>query len=335
MDYIETLFNFYQLCQKKSCWGCGSKDVIKWGRQNNKQRFKCKQCGLLFTWKNEGVKTANRRIWFEKWISNRYTLTELEKVSGIHRKGLQRLFKTMLSCAPQPSLKVQLSAHYIIDATYFDQQRCLLLYRNQDLRFTQLIRFSDKERYREIKQDLKNLIKLGIVIESVTCDGHKAILKAVKEVYPQAIIQRCYVHVQRMVRTWLTKRPRLQASQKLRFLIGLLHQIKTPVEKQMWLIAVQNWYSSFENIINEKVFNPYSGRWWYKHKKLRQSASMTMNALPDLFHHLDNPKIPGTTNALESFFAHLKGHLNVHRGLAYEQRMNYIKWYLHLKNQQQ
>lgn len=274
-------------------------------------------------------------VWFEKWLLERRTLRGLEKESGFHRKGLQRLFKKLLACGPLIAIRSKRKSHFIIDATYFSQRRCLLIYRDQGLHYTQLYRFSDKERYREIKQDLRNLKNLGVDIESVTCDGRRAIIKAVKEIYPDAIIQRCYVHVQRMVRIWLTQRPKLEASKKLRILAGLLHHIKNPIEKQMWLIAVSGWYQHYQIIINQKVFNPYSGRWWYKHKKLRQSASMVMNALPDLFHHLDNPSIPGTTNPLESFFGHLKGHLNVHRGFSYQQKMNYIKWYLYLKNRQQ
>jgi hypothetical protein len=271
-------------------------------------------------------------VWFKRWISERRTLKQISQQSKLQRKALQKLFKNFLSSAPTMSIVSKKSAHLIIDATYFEGNRCLILYRDNDLRFTQLFRFSDRERYREIKEDLKNLNKLGVEIESVTCDGHRAMLKAIKEVYPKAVVQRCYVHVQRMVKAWLTLHPRLAASKQLRFLCGLIHHIKSPVEQQMWTIAINTWYQQNQTIINEKVFNPYSGRWWYKHKKLRQSASMAINALPDLFHHINNRSIPGTTNALESFFAHLKGHLNVHRGLSYKNKMNYIKWYLHLKN---
>ena len=60
--------------------------------------------------------------------------------------------------------------------------------------YTQLIRFTDNEDYQEMKEDLENLIKLGIQIESITTDGHKNILKAV----PEAKVQRCLVHIQRM-----------------------------------------------------------------------------------------------------------------------------------------
>ena len=57
-------------------------------------------------------------------------------------------------------------------------------------------------------------------------------------------------------------------------------------------------------------------------------------ALPDMFPYIDNPRIPKTTNGLESFFGHLKGNLNIHRGLSHAHRKEFILWYLFLKNKQ-
>ena len=56
--------------------------------------------------------------------------------------------------------------------------------------YTQLFRFSDAERYEEIKEDLVNLLNLGLQIASITCDGHKATLKAIKKTMPAVIVQR-------------------------------------------------------------------------------------------------------------------------------------------------
>ena len=45
-----------------------------------------------------------------------------------------------------------------------------------------------------------------------------------------------------------------------------------------------------------------------------------------MFHFLDDLAIPKTANGIESFFSHLKNHLDVHRGLILEHRKNFIKW---------
>jgi transposase-like protein len=79
-----------------------------------------------------------------------------------------------------------------IDATYF-AKFCLVCYQDDFDGYTQLLRFTDGEHYEEIREDLVNLLKLGIQIESITTDGHKSILKAIKRSVPDAIVQRCLV----------------------------------------------------------------------------------------------------------------------------------------------
>jgi Transposase, Mutator family len=66
-----------------------------------------------------------------------------------------------------------------------------------------LIRFSDGEHYEEIKEDLDNFIRPGVHIESITTDGHKSILKAIKKSMPTLTVQRCLVHIERMCLLWL------------------------------------------------------------------------------------------------------------------------------------
>jgi hypothetical protein len=150
-------------------------------------------------------------------------------------------------------------------------------------------------------------------------------------VYPAATVQRCMVHVQRMVRLWLTRRPKLTASKELRFLAGLLHHIRNVVEQHMWVIAFEQWYKKYQHIIEEKVLHKPTGRWWYKHRSLRRSAVMIKKAVADMFHFIGDRKIPKTTNGLDSYFGHLKLNLNVHRGLSKEHRKAFILWYLYLK----
>ena len=91
-------------------------------------------------------------------------------------------------------------------------------------------------------------------------------------------------------------------------------------------------YEKHKSFVNEKSYNTDTKRNWYTHKNVRKSFIHIKRALPDMFHYLDNPKIPKTTNALESFFGHLKQNISIHRGLSKEHYKNYIKWYLFLKS---
>lgn len=246
---------------------------------------------------------------------------------------LKRLFKTYLDSPPIFLIKKRVKAHLIIDGTYFSNDLCLIIYRDNDIKYTQLYRFSDKERFEEIREDLLNLFLLGIDIESITCDGHRSVLKAIKHSYPDIVVQRCTVHVHRMSIIWLRQNPKIEASIELKKIIVLLPLVKTLNDKVYFVKAFNSWHKAYKQFINEKNINQETGRWWYKHKDLRRAAIMIKQAIANLFHFLDNDKIPKSTNGLESFFGHLKDNLSVHRGISYNNRKAFLLWYLHYKNQ--
>ncbi|MFC2186827.1 transposase [Fulvivirgaceae bacterium LMO-SS25] len=208
----------------------------------------------------------------------------------------------------------------------------MVCYQDDEDGYTQLIRFSSGEHYEEIKEDLDNLIRLGIHLESITTDGHKSILKAIKNVLPDVTVQRCLVHIQRMCLIWLTKYPKHIAGQELRKLVFLLLKIKTANDQLAWTRALEQWYQHHKDYLNEKTYQPKTGRYWFTHRLLRRSYQTIKRALPNMFHYLINPKIPFTTNGIEGYFSHLKNHLDVHRGLSLKHRIDFIKWYIYLSN---
>jgi len=152
-----------------------------------------------------------------------------------------------------------------MDATYFEQF-CLLCYQDSADGYSQLIRFSDGEHYKEIKEDLDNLIKLGVHIESITTDGHKSILKAIKKSLPDVIVQRCLVHIQRMCLLWLTRFPKHNAGMELRRLVLTLLQIKTENDRIYWTKELERWHERYKDYLQEKSYNETTGRYWYTHK---------------------------------------------------------------------
>lgn len=305
--------------------------MIRWGRQAGKQRYKCKNCKILFTHNDPNQSLENRFVWFKKWILERQTFKTLSRDSGLSIDTLQRIFYAFLERSPSIKIRKRPAINLRIDATYF-RQFCLLCYQDHFDGYTQLIRFSDGERYEEIREDLNNLIKLGLRIESITTDGHKSILKAIKKSVPDVIVQRCLVHIQRMCFLWLTRYPRHPSGVELRSLVTLLLWVKKENDRLYWIKEFESWYSRHEDYLQEKTINLKTGRYWYTHKLLRRSYSMLKRALPNMFHYLANPDIPSTTNGIEGYFSHLKNHLDLHRGLTAKHRVDFIKWYVYLSN---
>ena len=257
------------------------------------------------------------------------TLTQEMQMSN---RSISLLFKKFLSQASQIPVKSKELVHLLIDGTFLPNGLCLILYYDHDIRYVQLYRTSSQEKFREIQQDLKALKSLGIQVYSVTCDGRKSILKAVAKVYPQAVIQRCVVHVKRQCRAYLSARPKLQASKELLFISNQLTAIKTQEQCSFWLLQLHKWHQVHKNTLQEESVNTLKNEYWYTHKGLHQAYTLIINALPHLFSYLNDPQIPSTTNRLESFFKHLKEKLLLHSGLRSEAKRNFIKWYLHFKN---
>jgi len=307
-------------------------EVIGWGKQNNKQRFKCKNCGLLFTNNRPEQKVKNRMSWFKKWILERQTYQTLCRDSGYSKDTLQRTFYTILKQSPSLKIIKREKVNLRMDATYFSKF-CLVAYQDDFDGYTQLIRFTDGEHYSEIKEDLDNLIRLGVQLESITTDGHKIVLKAIKKSVPDVLVQRCLVHIQRMCLIWLTRYPKHSSGQELRKLVLMLLKIKTENDRLFWVRELHLWHKRYQDYLSEKTFNEETGRYWYKHKLVRRSYFTIKRALPNMFHYLKISTIPNTTNGIEGYFSHLKNHLDLHRGLTTKNRINFINWYMFFSNE--
>jgi len=285
----------------------------------------------LFTRSAPYQHLQNRFIWFKKWILERQTYATLSRDSGLSKATLQRLFYGFLEQSPEVKIIKRKDVHLRMDATYF-KQFCVVCYQDDEDGYTQLIRITDGEHFTEIKEDLDNLIKLGVQIESITTDGHKSALKAIKKSLPDITVQRCLVHIQRMCLLWLTRFPKHLAGVELRALVLILLKIESSNDRLHWINQLINWYNRHKDYLAEKTYNENTGRYWYKHKLLRRSYFTIKRALPNMFHFLNNHRIPSTTNGIEGYFGHLKNHLDLHRGLSKTHRINFIKWYIFLSN---
>jgi hypothetical protein len=170
-----------------------------------------------------------------------------------------------------------------------------------------------------LAEDLANLLQLGVQIESITCDGHKALLKAIKHICPEVTVQRCLVHIQRMGRIWLSNKPKSDAGRDLKRIVSRLHLIDDTLQRDYWTVSLVKWHDIYKEYINQKSINPETGRYWYRHKMVRRTFMAIKKALPQPM-------------GWSPFFGHLKGHINVHRGLSRLHRRQFIQWYLYLKN---
>lgn len=257
-------------------------------------------------------------------------MKELSKESGKSIKTLQRLFEKYLDNPPRFKPRINDKCHLVIDGTYFKNNFCVLHYFDNDLNHLQYFRIVERENYYDYLTDLEFLKQLGLTIISITSDGQKGLIKAINDVYPNVIHQRCIIHIRRMSLAYLTRFPKTEAGIELRFLARILHRIKSNNDKNLWIELFNEWCDKYDGFLKEKSIS-LSGRKWYTHKMLRRTRSLIKNALPNTFHYLDDPGIPKSTNGLETRFSYLKNSLKIHRGLSKKNRKSFIVWYNYFK----
>ncbi|NQU77471.1 transposase [Candidatus Falkowbacteria bacterium] len=171
----------------------------------------------------------------------------------------------------------------------------------------------------------KPLKDKGLSPKSCTVDGNPQVIRVLRQLWPGIIIQRCLVHVQRQGLMWCRQKPRRTDAKALRRFFRWVTVIETKAEQDQFLKRLLSWEQRYGPRIAERE---EKGRVF---SDLKRARSMLLKALPDMFHYLDNPSIPSTTNGLEGYFSHLKRHYRNHRGLRPEKRGHYFKWYFFLR----
>lgn len=318
--------------RRTRCPECGFLETIKKGQRNGRTRYHCKNCGSYFTDRREHITQKNMFVWFEHWILGKQSIAQLAEQSSYSERTLKRYFYKLLPTCPQWQIQRREKVNLLVDGTYFTNKVCLILYRDSNIKMTLLYRLTKSEAFRELKEDLLNIKSLGIRIESVTCDGAASILRAVREVCPEAVLQRCTFHIAHEIQAWLTKKPKSEAARELLEIVRYLNRVETNEDAQSWIRAFMDWYRRYEEFINEKSYDEDSSHWWYTHRLLRRSASHIIRALPDMFRFTQHENIPKTSNSIEAFFGHLKDNLRIHRGLSEAHFKGFVKWYLYLQS---
>ena len=177
------------------------------------------------------------------------------------------------------------------------------------------------------------LQEIGVTISSFTTDGSENIIRAIKYTHPHTIRQRCLVHIERECLSWLTQHPRTSAGITLRRLVRQINSIRTNNDRIFWLRELDRWHEEYGEFIRQQSVNIETGEMSYTHDKVRKAYVHLRRAIPNMFKFIEHPDVPKNTNALESFFGHLKDNLRIHRGLSYEHKINFIKWYFFFSNE--
>lgn len=183
-----------------------------------------------------------------------------------------------------------------------------------------------KEGYYCTRPWFKNLKAQGLNPRFIMMDGEKSVIRAIRETWPKATIQRCLYHIQREGLRWLRTYPKTQAGKDLRNLLKTVYGINSVKEQKRFINDYNCWLNKHQDFVNQLPKDVVAC------KDLKRTITLINNALPNMFHYLQKQNVHSTTNALESFYSRLKADYQRHRGLTQQHKISYLNWYCHFKN---
>jgi len=252
-----------------------------------------------------------------------YSIRQLSDQSGLYPSKLYRIIDCWLKREPPTKTTSLASYKYMIfDGSFIHKNRLIVVL--MDAQTNSLIHgaYAVNERSRD---DLVNffvpLRERGLNPRGCTVDGNQQIAVSLRQVWPEIVIQRCIVHVQRQGLSWCRQRPKRRDAVELRKLFLRLSSIDTCLLRDEFLADVEAWECQFGQPIADK---PGFGKVF---SDLKRARSMLLKALPNLFHYLEDTNLQKSTNGLEGYFSRMKKLYRNHCGLTRTE--NYCKWYFH------
>ena len=170
-------------------------------------------------------------------------------------------------------------------------------------------------------QGIEYLKQGGFTILAIVCDGRRGLF----QLFPSMPMQMCNFHQVAIIRRYLTKKPKMQASKELwQLTLVLAH-----TDKESFEGGLTDWYVKWMDFLNERKVDE-KGKKRYIHKRLRSAYRSLRTNLQWLFTWYDNIEmgIPNTTNAIDGHFADLKNKLRNHNGLSIQRKMKFIDEFL-------
>ena len=275
------------------------------------QRYKCAVCGKLFRKES----SSNALIIWEEYTKGKQTYAQLSVKYGCSIKTIQRKIDSIKTNRETnfPAL-----VNVLIDTTYFGRKFGVMVFKDAITGQILLKKYVKQETNQLYLEGIEEIARRGIKIQSIICDGRKGLFQLFEKDIP---VQMCNFHQVAIVRRYLTKKPKMQASKELWKLTLLL----VLTDKESFTGGLQLWYNKWEAFLNERKTDA-AGKKRYVHKKLRSAYRSLKTNLPYLFTWYDNMElnIPNTTNAIDGHFADLKNKLRNHNGLSLARKQKFI-----------
>lgn len=257
----------------------------------------------------------NCQILWQEYIQGKQTYQQLAFKYNCSVKTIQRKIDAVKT-EHKPTFPSV--ANLLMDTTYFGRKFGVMVFKDAITGQILHKQYVKQETNKLYLQGIEEIARRGVKIQSIICDGRKGLFQLFGK---DIIIQMCQFHQVAIVRRYLTKKPKMQASKELWEHTLLLKQ----TDKESFEGGLQLWFIKWGAFLNERKVDE-KGKKRYVHKKLRSAYRSLKTNLPYLFTWYDNMElnIPNTTNAIDGHFADLKNKLRNHNGLSVARKMKFI-----------
>lgn len=296
--------------------------MVKNGRRNGRQRYRCSECGV----QEQSASRPERlraKLWREH-VDGKQTIDQLalryKKSDEWVRKELELHEPALQEHHPRPIVLA-------LDCTFWGRKWGVLVARDPHKQENLHVHELTQETPEEYARARSELETLGYTIRGVVLDGKHG----VRKVFHDIPVQYCQFHQMKTVTKYLTRKPKTDAGKELRAITLTLPR----TTEEEFTGRLDRWYDRWKDVLSERT--PCScckeKRWPYTHRKLRAAYRSLRTNLPLLFTYQQHPElgIPNTTNTLDGSFSHLKNQVANHRGKTPARRYKIIQELLRKK----
>lgn len=291
--------------------------MIRNGRKNSKQLYKCKECGKQFL----GGRRRNKVQVITDYVEGKQTLSQLAQRYRISERTIQRDLAGMRfvrKIAKVKDVTIQL------DTTYWGRNFGLMVIKDALRNKILWHKYVRNETISQYMEGISWLKSNGFRIYGAVIDGMRGLAQAL---YPIPV-QMCQFHQILITRRYLTQEPELEASIEL---LSLVKNI-TKMDKESFVGTFNDWSEKYQNVINERIRDKRIKRHTppYMRPRLRSAYLSLRRNMNLLWTFYDRPEtgLPNTNNALEGVFSDIKSKVRAHRGISKDNRRKLLDEYI-------
>ena len=300
---------------KKKCPKCGSIKTKRNGIREGVQLYKCLDCNRQF---RRGSILDPIEIW-DAYQNGKQTIQELAEQYMVSASSIKRRLRFIEHVWYQPDL-TGMSGFIHLDATYWGHNWGTMLAIDDETGLPLYLAFIRNETTQDYRTAVDSIEAAGYWIRGIIIDGKQTLFKEFEN-YP---IQMCQFHMMQIVKRYLTKNPKMNASKDLMALFECMYELD---QEDFWN-EYELWKKQYDTFLNKRTTHK-NGRTFYLHRRVRTLVNSIDFYRPYLFTY-QRPEcdgMPNTNNKIEGTFTDLKKNLNNHSGMSIQNRTRFISGY--------